>query len=114
MTSTTEHPAADSRATGRPAAPETGVPADAPGAAEANAVIAGARDRIDAIDAEIIRLVRARMGVSDEVKKARQQVGGPRLALARELEILAHYRETLGAPGTQLAMTVLELCRGRL
>ncbi|OIV39257.1 chorismate mutase [Mangrovactinospora gilvigrisea] len=95
-------------------ASSTCVPSDAPGAAEANAVIAGARERIDALDAEIIALIRRRMAVSDEVKQARLAVGGPRLALAREMEILATYRDGLGGDGTTIAMTVLELCRGKL
>ena len=34
--------------------------------------------------------------------------------LSREMEILARYRAELGRPGTQLAMTLLGLCRGRL
>jgi chorismate mutase len=99
---------------GAPAPTETGVPQGAPGAAEANAVIAGARGRIDALDAQIIDLIRRRMAVSDEVKDARQAVGGPRLALSREMEIVTQYQESLGKPGATIALTVLELCRGRL
>ena len=34
--------------------------------------------------------------------------------LSREMEILGHYRDALGKPGTALAMTLLELCRGRI
>ncbi|MEY9962378.1 chorismate mutase [Streptacidiphilus sp. MAP12-16] len=91
----------------------TGVGTDALGAAEAQAVIAGARQRIDDLDARIIALVQDRMAVSAEVQAARIATGGPRLALSRELEILARYRAALGAQGTEVAMQLLELCRGR-
>jgi chorismate mutase len=30
------------------------------------------------------------------------------------MEILSHYREALGKPGTTLAMTLLELSRGKI
>ena len=81
--------------------------------AQAGQVIAEARGRIDDLDARIIALVRERMGVSAEVQTARIAVGGPRLALSRELEVLARYRAALGPQGTEVAMQVLELCRGR-
>lgn len=80
---------------------------------QAQAVIAEARGRIDELDERIIELVRRRMGVSAEVQSARITTGGPRLALNRELEILARYRAALGPQGTEVAMQLLELCRGR-
>ena len=80
---------------------------------QAQQVIAEARGRIDAIDARIIALVRERTGVSAEVQAARIAVGGPRLALSRELEVLSRYRAALGPHGTDVAMLLLELCRGR-
>jgi chorismate mutase len=95
-------------------APATGVRADAPGAAEAAAVIAGARTRIDELDGDIIRLVKQRIAVSAEVQAARVSTGGPRLSLAREMEILEHFRAELGRPGTEVAKLLLELCRGRV
>lgn len=76
-------------------------------------VIAEARGRIDDLDARILALVRERMAVSSEVQTARIAVGGPRLALTRELEILGRYRTALGPQGTDIAMHLLELCRGR-
>ncbi|MFH8795461.1 chorismate mutase [Streptomyces sp. NPDC017941] len=82
-----------------------------PAAAE---VIGGARERIDALDDRIIGLVQERMAVSAVVQEARIGSGGRRVHLAREMEILSHYRDALGKPGTQLAMTLLELCRGRV
>jgi chorismate mutase len=81
--------------------------------ARAQQVIAEARGRIDDLDARIIALVQQRTGVSAEVQTARIAVGGPRIALSRELEILARYRAALGPQGTELAMLLLELCRGR-
>ncbi|MFC1417107.1 chorismate mutase [Streptacidiphilus cavernicola] len=81
--------------------------------ARAQQVIAEARGRIDDLDARIIALVQQRMGVSAEVQTARIAVGGTRIALSRELEVLARYRTALGPQGTEVAMQLLELCRGR-
>ncbi|MHA6760527.1 chorismate mutase [Streptacidiphilus sp. PAMC 29251] len=81
--------------------------------AQAQQVITEARGRIDDLDARIITLVQERMAVSAEVQAARIGSGGPRLALSRELEVLARYRAALGPQGTEVAMQLLELCRGR-
>ncbi|MBQ0828626.1 chorismate mutase [Streptomyces tagetis] len=81
---------------------------------EAADVIAGARDRIDALDDRIIGLIQERMAVSAVVQDARITSGGRRVNLSREMEILGRYRDALGRPGTALAMTMLELCRGRI
>lgn len=80
----------------------------------AAAVISGARERIDALDDRIIGLIQERMAVSAVIQDARIASGGRRVNLAREMEVLAHYRDALGRPGTSLAMTLLELCRGRV
>jgi chorismate mutase len=48
------------------------------------------------------------------VQTARIAAGGPRLSLTREMEILDRYRAALGRPGTEIAMLMLELCRGRV
>ncbi|MFP8963220.1 chorismate mutase [Streptomyces nanhaiensis] len=72
------------------------------------------RERIDELDRRIIRLVRERMEVSARIQQARIGAGGRRVNLSREMEILTRYRERLGRPGTSLAMTLLELCRGRV
>ncbi|UYQ63910.1 chorismate mutase [Streptomyces peucetius] len=77
-------------------------------------VISGARERIDALDDRIIGLIQERMAVSAVIQDARIASGGRRVNLAREMEVLAHYRDALGKPGTSLAMTMLELCRGRI
>ncbi|MEU0282082.1 chorismate mutase [Streptomyces sp. NPDC006195] len=80
----------------------------------AAALIGDARERIDALDDRIIGLVQERMAVSAVVQDARLASGGRRVHLSREMEILGRYREALGKPGTALAMTLLELSRGRI
>ncbi|MDQ0685774.1 chorismate mutase [Streptomyces achromogenes] len=82
--------------------------------AEAADVITGARDRIDALDDRIIGLIQERMAVSAVIQEARMTSGGRRVNLSREMEVLGHYSDALGKPGTSLAMTLLELCRGRV
>ncbi|GAA2435425.1 chorismate mutase [Streptomyces glaucus] len=82
--------------------------------AEAAGVITGARERIDALDDRIIGLIQERMAVSAVIQQARIASGGRRVNLSREMEVLGHYREALGKPGTALAMTLLELCRGKI
>ncbi len=91
----------------------TGVPdaATNPGADEH---IAGLRRRLDEIDQQIIELWQERAAISHEVGVTRVAAGGTRLVLAREQEILARFREALGADGTQLAMLVLRAGRGKL
>ncbi|MFK0292968.1 chorismate mutase [Streptomyces sp. NPDC090442] len=97
------------RPTTTPAAPDTG--AHTP---EAAGVIQDARRRIDDLDGRIIGLVQERMAVSAVIQRERIASGGRRVNLSREMEVLAHYRDQLGRPGTALAMTLLELCRGRV
>ncbi|MDX3499143.1 chorismate mutase [Streptomyces turgidiscabies] len=81
---------------------------------EAADVITGARERIDALDDRIIGLVQERMAVSAVIQESRITSGGRRVNLSREMDVLSHYRDALGRPGTSLAMTLLELCRGRI
>jgi chorismate mutase len=76
--------------------------------------IADARERIDALDDRIIGLIQERVAVSAVVQEARIASGGRRVSLSRENEILSHYSAALGRPGTSLAMTLLELSRGRI
>ncbi|MER6344397.1 chorismate mutase [Streptomyces sp. NPDC001595] len=82
--------------------------------AEAADVITGARERVDALDDRIIGLIQERMAVSAVIQEARITSGGRRVNLSREMEILGRYRQELGKPGTALAMTLLELCRGKI
>ncbi|MFR0357749.1 chorismate mutase [Streptomyces sediminimaris] len=112
---TTDRQATDRRTTdrqttaGKTAAEKTGART-----AEAAGVITGARERVDALDDRIIGLVQERMAVSAVIQEARIASGGRRVNLSREMEVLGHYSEALGRPGTALAMTLLELCRGRI
>ncbi|MFG3658187.1 chorismate mutase [Streptomyces sp. NPDC047706] len=94
----------------------TAAPADRTGARtdEAAELIGGARERIDALDDRIIGLIQERMAVSAVIQEARITSGGRRVNLSREMEVLGRYRQELGRPGTALAMTLLELCRGRV
>ncbi|WP_427155436.1 chorismate mutase [Streptomyces sp. TRM70308] len=85
-----------------------------PSAPSAEAVISAARAEIDALDARLIALVHERMAVSARVQEARIAAGGRRVHLSREMEILGRFRAELGGHGTTLAMTLLELCRGRV
>ncbi|MFE4419364.1 chorismate mutase [Streptomyces sp. NPDC056817] len=98
------------------AQPQTPAAATASGARtdEAANVITGARERIDTLDDRIIGLIQERMAVSAVIQETRIASGGRRVNLSREMEILGHYRDALGKPGTTLAMTLLELCRGRI
>lgn len=86
--------------------------ADAKSAADAH--IAELRCRLDEIDQKIIELWLERAAISHEVGATRVAAGGTRLVLAREQEILARFREALGADGTQLAMLILRAGRGPL
>lgn len=79
---------------------------------ETQAVIAEARQRIDGLDTRIIALIQERMEVSAEVQRARMGAGGRRVHLSREMEVLRAYGEALGKPGTTVAMSLLDLCRG--
>lgn len=76
--------------------------------------ITDARERIDALDDRIIGLIQERVAVSAVVQETRISSGGRRVSLTRENEILRRYSDALGKPGTALAMTLLELSRGRI
>ena len=72
------------------------------------------RDRIDELDAQIIRLWRERAETSKRIGQIRMANGGTRLVLDRERAILDKYRESLGEDGTQIGMLVLRSGRGPL
>ena len=80
---------------------------------EAADVITGARERIDALDDRIIGLIQERMAVSAVIQEARISSGGRRVNLSREMEVLGHFSEALGKPGTSTPLTLLGLVRGR-
>jgi chorismate mutase len=93
----------------------TGADADAAASPdEAAAHIAGLRERIDEIDAQLVALWQERARISQEVGATRVASGGTRLVLAREKEILERFRSALGADGTQLALLILRAGRGPL
>jgi chorismate mutase len=80
----------------------------------AAAHIAGLRERLDDIDAQLIELWQERARISQEVGRTRVASGGTRLVLNRENEILDRYRTALGADGVQLALLILRAGRGPL
>ncbi|MBD0736614.1 chorismate mutase [Streptomyces sp. CBMA29] len=98
-----------------PGTPTPGASApDASAPTSADTVIAEKRRRIDELDTRILDLVRERMTESADIQRARMTSGGRRVSLNREMEVLTHYSAELGKPGTSLAMTLLELCRGKV
>ncbi|WP_330453277.1 MULTISPECIES: chorismate mutase [unclassified Streptomyces] len=111
--STSTPAAGTAEAAGTPAA-RTATEATGARTDEAASLIGDARTRIDTLDDRIIGLVQERMAVSAVIQEARITSGGRRVNLSRETEILGRFRDALGKPGTPLAMTLLELCRGRV
>ncbi|MFD6418744.1 chorismate mutase [Streptomyces sp. NPDC060194] len=81
---------------------------------DAAALIGGARERIDALDDRIIGLIQERLAVSAVIQEARITSGGRRVNLNREMAVVSHYSDALGRQGAALALTLLELSRGRL
>ncbi|MDI2028924.1 chorismate mutase [Saccharopolyspora sp. TS4A08] len=90
--------------------PQSEKPSAEKAAAEA---ITNFREEIDYLDAEILRLIKRRAEVSQQVGQARMAAGGPRIVYNREMDVLARYRE-LGPEGREIAMILLRLGRGRL
>ncbi len=75
--------------------------------------IAVLRVEIDAIDAELVRLIKRRTALSHSIGSARMALGGPRIVYSREMAILDRFRD-LGQPGADLAMMLLAMGRGKL
>lgn len=71
------------------------------------------RTEIDALDAEILRLIKRRNAVSHAIGAARRTLGGPRIVYSREMAILERFRD-LGPAGTDLGMLLLSMGRGKL
>lgn len=71
------------------------------------------RDRIDAVDAQIVDLIHRRIEISRQIQASRLADGGRRVDLRRETEVIARYTAGLSRPGTSIAMALLELGRGR-
>jgi chorismate mutase len=75
--------------------------------------IASLREQIDAVDAELVGVVLRRIALSKQIQAVRMAHGGRRREHSRELKVVNTYVEGLGRGGSQLALTLLELCRGR-
>lgn len=71
------------------------------------------RIEIDAIDAELVRLILHRTAVSHAIGTARKSLGGPRIVYSREMTVLERFR-ALGPAGTDLGMLLLAMGRGKL
>ncbi|NJQ01108.1 chorismate mutase [Streptomyces zingiberis] len=82
-------------------------------ASEADRRIEQAREVIDALDLQLMDLLRHRRAVSLEIQQQRMGQGGTRTVLSRENVVLDRYAAGLGPEGTALALTILSLCRGR-
>lgn len=116
MTSDPAHAPSDAEPAPEPApedAPETALDTGAPLAPATAEEIPALREEIDAIDAELLRLVRRRSEISQRIGLARMAAGGPRIVYNREMQVLARFRG-LGSEGRELAMLLLRLGRGRL
>ena len=99
-----------------PATEVANVPVSVPDASApaGPAGVLSGRERIDALDAELIALIQRRVAVSGGIQAARIAEGGRRLDLRRETEVIGRYTRALGRPGTAVAMALLELGRGRV
>lgn len=76
--------------------------------------IAAAREGIDALDAQIVALIRERQRLSEHIQRTRLEAGRPRVEISREYVIVNSYVDALGSPGRDLALDLLALCRGPL
>jgi chorismate mutase len=76
--------------------------------------IGALRKQIDALDADILRIVAQRAALSGQVQAHRIASGGVRLELGRERAIIETYRQALNDAGVPLANAVLRACRGAL
>ena len=71
------------------------------------------RIEIDAVDAELVRLIQHRTAISHAIGLARRKIGGPRIVYSREMAILERFR-VLGPAGTVLGLMLLAMGRGKL
>ncbi len=85
----------------------------APTETEAETEIDSLRAEIDELDQEILRLVRRRSEISQQIGAARLAAGGTKIVYNREMAVLKHYGQ-LGQEGRELALLLLRLGRGRL
>jgi len=101
----------DSAATGGSAS-TAGTPEEVPVPTD-QAGIDKLRIEIDAVDAELVRLILHRTAVSHAIGTARKTLGGPKIVYSREMAILERFR-ALGPAGTDLGMLLLAMGRGKL
>jgi chorismate mutase len=71
------------------------------------------RTRIDELDAKLLALIAERRRVSCRIQQLRVDAGGSRVEHSRENAILRRYSHALGDGGVELALAVLDHCRGR-
>jgi len=83
------------------------------GGAEVTDVPAG-RVALDAIDEGVRELLLRRVAVSRQVQALRRSTGQPGIQYARENLVIGRYVDALGDPGADIALAILQLCRGRL
>lgn len=72
------------------------------------------RNEIDQLDATIADLLKRRAFVSHQIQRARVSLGGARVDLGREREVIGSYMSLLGDRGSEIATTVLTFCRGEV
>jgi chorismate mutase len=77
------------------------------------ATVDDGRCAIDAIDEQLLALLAQRRHVSKRIQQLRVEAGGSRVEHSRENAILRHYSAALGDGGVELALAVLDHCRGR-
>ena len=71
------------------------------------------RYTIDAIDEQLLSLLKQRRRVSTRIQQLRVEAGGSRVEHSRENAIIRRYSDALGDGGAELALAVLDHCRGR-
>lgn len=71
------------------------------------------RALIDALDDQLLALLAQRRRVSGRIQQLRVAAGGSRVEHSRENAILRRYALSLGEGGAELALAVLDHCRGR-
>ncbi len=84
-----------------------------PAAGDPESIIAVLRGEIDAIDAELVRLILHRSELSQRIGVLRAAEGGTRIVYSREMKILDRFAE-LGPAGSDLGMLLLSMGRGKL
>lgn len=82
------------------------IAADVPTVAEGRALI-------DDIDGQLLALLASRRRVSTRIQRLRVEAGGTRVEHSRENAIIRRYAAALGDGGVEMALAVLDVCRGR-